>query len=62
MHLLRDVGVKHIWCETHLTSLGMGYRALCELGMSKQEAYDSVELFRNYDEELLTMSTAYLYR
>lgn len=54
MHLLRDVGVKHIWRETYLTSLGMGYRALCELGMSKQEAYDSVELFRNYDEELLT--------
>ena len=54
MHLLRDVGVKHIWRETYLTSLGMGYRALCELGMSKQEAYDSVELFRNYDEELVT--------
>ncbi|MFW1985497.1 monovalent cation:proton antiporter-2 (CPA2) family protein [Acinetobacter guillouiae] len=54
MHLLRDVGVKHIWRETYLTSLGMGYRALCELGMSKQKAYDSVELFRNYDEELLT--------
>jgi len=53
MHLLRDVGVKHIWRETYLTSLGMGYRALCELGLSKSEAYDSVELFRNYDEELL---------
>ncbi len=53
MHLLRDVGVKHIWRETYLTSLGMGYRALCELGISKEDAYNSVELFRNYDEELL---------
>ncbi|RZG73568.1 glutathione-regulated potassium-efflux system protein KefB [Acinetobacter sp. WCHAc060033] len=53
MHLLRDVGVKHIWRETYLTSLGMGYRALCELGVSKEDAYNSVELFRNYDEELL---------
>ena len=32
----------------------MGYRALCELGISKEAAYDSVELFRNYDEELLS--------
>ena len=54
MHLLRDLGVKHIWRETYLTSLGMGYRALCELGISKEAAYDSVELFRNYDEELLS--------
>jgi len=53
-HLLRDLGVKHIWRETYLTSLGMAYRALCELGVSKSDAYDSVELFRNYDEELLT--------
>ncbi len=53
MHLLRDVGVRHIWRETYLTSLGMGYRALCELGISKEDAYNSVELFRNYDEELL---------
>lgn len=53
-HLLRDLGVKHIWRETYLTSLGMGYRMLCELGVSKTDAYDSIELFRNYDEELLS--------
>ena len=53
MHLLRDLGVKHIWRETYLTSLGIGYRTLCELGLDKSTAYDSVELFRNYDEELL---------
>ena len=53
-HLLRDLGVKHIWRETYLTSLGMGYRMLCELGVSKTDAYDSIELFRNYDEALLS--------
>ncbi|WP_089605335.1 monovalent cation:proton antiporter-2 (CPA2) family protein [Acinetobacter piscicola] len=53
-HLLRDLGVKHIWRETYLTSLGMGYRMLCELGVSKTDAYNSIELFRNYDEELLS--------
>jgi len=52
-HLLRDLGVKHIWRETYLTSLGMGYRMLCELGLSKEKAYDSIEIFRNYDEQLL---------
>ena len=53
MHLLRDLGVEHIWRETYLTALGMGYRALCELGITKEQAHDSIELFRNYDEELL---------
>lgn len=52
-HLLRDLGVKHIWRETYMTSLGMGYRVLCELGLSKEKAYDSIEIFRNYDEQLL---------
>lgn len=54
MHLLRDLGVKHIWRETYLTSLGIGYRALCELGINPAQAYDSIELFRNYDEKLLS--------
>ncbi|AWL27910.1 glutathione-regulated potassium-efflux system protein KefB [Acinetobacter defluvii] len=54
MHLLRDLGVKHIWRETYLTSLGIGYRTLCALGLDKSAAYDSIELFRNYDEELLS--------
>lgn len=53
MHLLRDLGVKHIWRETYLSSLGMAYRTLRELGLSKQDASHSIELFRNYDEELL---------
>ena len=53
MHLLRDLGVTHIWRETYLSSLGMGYRALRSLGLSKDNATRSIELFRNYDEELL---------
>lgn len=54
MHLLRDLGVQHIWRETYLTSLGIAYRTLCELGIEKSKAYDSIEIFRNYDEELLS--------
>lgn len=53
MHLLRDLGVKHIWRETYLSSLGMGYRALRELGLNQERAYQSIELFRDYDEKLL---------
>lgn len=54
VHLLRDLGVEHIWRETYLSSLGMAYRALCELGIPEQQAYDNIELFRDYDEKLLT--------
>lgn len=53
VHLLRDLGVKHIWRETYLSSLGMAYRALRELDISEEDAYKSIELFRDYDEKLL---------
>lgn len=53
VHLLRDLGVEHIWRETYLTSLDMGYHALCGLGVSEADALKSVELFRDYDEKLL---------
>lgn len=53
MHLLRDLGIHFIWRETFLSSLGMAYRALCELGVSEEKAKDSIELFRDYDEKLL---------
>lgn len=53
MHLLRDLGIHFIWRETFLSSLGMAYRTLCELGMSEEKAKDSIELFRDYDEKLL---------
>ena len=53
MHLLKDLGIEHIWRETYLSSLGMSYRALCLLGIPKEEARDSIEIFRDYDEKLL---------
>lgn len=53
VHLLKDLGISHIWRETYLSSLGMAYRALCLLGISKDNAAKSVELFRDYDEQLL---------
>lgn len=53
VHLLRDLGVEHIWRETYLSSLGMAYRALRELDVNEEDAYKSIELFRDYDEKLL---------
>ena len=54
VHLLRDLGIEHIWRETYLSSLGMAYHMLCDLGISDEDAYKSIELFRDYDEKLLT--------
>ncbi|MEB3753540.1 monovalent cation:proton antiporter-2 (CPA2) family protein [Acinetobacter sp. MD2(2019)] len=53
VHLLRDLGVHYIWRETYLSSLGMAFRAMKELGVEDQVAYKNIELFRNYDEDLL---------
>ncbi len=53
MHLLRDLGIKHVWRETYLSSLGMGYRTLRVLGLDQAQASHSIELFRNSDEKLL---------
>jgi glutathione-regulated potassium-efflux system protein KefB len=54
VHLLRDLGVEAIWRETYLSSLGMAYRALCDLGISEEDAYKSIEIFRDYDEKVLS--------
>ena len=53
VHLLRDLGVEHIWRETYLSSLGMAYCALRDQGIAEEDAYKSIELFRSYDEKLL---------
>jgi len=53
VHLLRDLGVEYIWRETYLSSLGMAYQTLCQMGISEEDAYKSIELFRDYDEKLL---------
>lgn len=54
VHLLRDLGIEHIWRETYLSSLGMAYRVLCDLGIAPQQAYENIETFRDYDEKLLS--------
>ncbi|RZG69946.1 glutathione-regulated potassium-efflux system protein KefB [Acinetobacter bouvetii] len=54
VHLLRDIGVEHIWRETYLSSLGMAYHLLRDVGVSEDDAYKSIELFRNFDEALLS--------
>ncbi|SDB81198.1 monovalent cation:proton antiporter-2 (CPA2) family protein [Acinetobacter boissieri] len=53
VHLLKDIGVVHIWRETYLSALGMAYQTLRELGIDETEAYQHIELFRGYDEKLL---------
>ncbi|EXD37405.1 MULTISPECIES: monovalent cation:proton antiporter-2 (CPA2) family protein [Acinetobacter] len=53
VHLLRDLGIEHIWRETYLSSLGMAYRVLCDMGVSAEQAYENIETFRDYDEKLL---------
>lgn len=53
MHLLKDLGIEYIWRETYLSSLGIAYRALCLLDIPEQQAQDSIELFRDYDERLI---------
>ncbi len=39
--------------ETYLSSLGMAYLVLCDLGVSAEQAYENIETFRDYDEKLL---------
>lgn len=53
MHLLKDLGIEYIWRETYLSSLGMAYRTLCLVGVPEEEAKNSVEIFRDYDEKLI---------
>ncbi len=36
VHLLRDLGVTYIWRETYLSSLGMAYQALRDLGINEK--------------------------
>ncbi|WP_346763058.1 NAD-binding protein, partial [Acinetobacter baumannii] len=41
VQLLSDLDVEHIWRETYLSSIGMAYRALRELGISAEQAYNT---------------------
>ncbi|GAB3049683.1 monovalent cation:proton antiporter-2 (CPA2) family protein [Acinetobacter apis] len=53
VHLLKDLGVHHIWRETYLSSLGMAHRVLRVLGVDEKEAMQKIDLFRDEDEKLL---------
>lgn len=53
MHLLKELGISHIWRETYLSSLGMAYRTLCTMGITAQQAQQQIEVFRDHDETLL---------
>jgi glutathione-regulated potassium-efflux system ancillary protein KefC/glutathione-regulated potassium-efflux system protein KefB len=56
-HALRlmDLGVRYIIRETLLSSLDMARHTLETLGMSRENALDSIEKFRTHDERSLEM-------
>lgn len=55
---LREVGVCHIWRETYLSSLDMSRESLQLLGISAEKARETVQTFRNYDDDLIERQQA----
>lgn len=55
---LREAGVKLIWRETYLSSLGMAHASLLALGFDQATAEESIDVFRDYDESLLERQQA----
>lgn len=55
---LREVGVHHIWRETYLSALDMSRESLQLLGVSAQTARDTIQTFRDYDDELIERQQA----
>ena len=55
---LREVGVRHIWRETYLSSLDMSRESLQLLGVSPQKARETIQTFRNYDDDLIERQQA----
>ncbi len=53
VHLLRELGVKHIWRENFGSALEMATTLLCEMGLEPEQAEKSVAIFRRFDEKLL---------
>lgn len=52
-HHLMDLGIKHIFRETFLTSLAMSEQVLTGLGFETQEVRRIVDVFRDKDEQLI---------
>ena len=55
---LREVGVRHIWRETYLSSLDMSRESLQLLGISAEKARETVQTFRDYDDDLIERQQA----
>lgn len=55
---LREVGVRHIWRETYLSSLDMSRESLQLLGISPEKARETVQTFRDYDDDLIERQQA----
>jgi len=55
---LREVGVRHIWRETYLSSLDMSRESLQLLGISPEKARETVQTFRDYDDGLIERQQA----
>lgn len=55
---LREAGVKYIWRETYLSALDMSRESLEILGLTSEQAQRTVQVFRDYDDELLEKQRA----
>lgn len=55
---LREVGVRHIWRETYLSSLDMSRESLQLLGISPEKARETIQTFRDYDDDLIDRQQA----
>jgi glutathione-regulated potassium-efflux system ancillary protein KefC/glutathione-regulated potassium-efflux system protein KefB len=52
-HFLMDLGVKHIYRETLLSSIALSERVMCTLGFSEKEVRLMIDRFRESDERLI---------
>ena len=55
---LREVGVRHIWRETYLSSLDMSRESLQLLGITPEKARETIQTFRDYDDDLIERQQA----
>jgi len=55
---LREVGVRYIWRETYLTALDISRASLELLGISPEKARETIQTFRDYDDELIDRQQA----
>lgn len=53
VHLLQDLGVKHIWRETYLSALELSQALLNQLNPDLENSQQQIQNFREQDEKLL---------